>query len=229
VNSITGYGNNVYVIYKKGSQIITKKTTNNGSSWSSPTAISMTYSTSDGIDAVSDNHSVYMAWSERYSSPNTYETNYMKLNHQSSKWTDLIQVTDEPGRYGGLPSVALAPSRVLVGFTALSSDGASGSIYSRELYNGSWQSSNYVYYGIQGLFSSDNSQMHSFVYDFGDTPLPYGEPDYMLSHLQTDIGSNYWNNYYTIMNYGEGNIPGEIERASLTKSNNNFTHIVYNG
>ncbi|MBN2425026.1 MAG: T9SS type A sorting domain-containing protein [Calditrichaceae bacterium] len=231
LNAIAGANGKIYVIYKKADKIKSKRTTNNGVSWSGLYDITMSYSTSDGLDAIADENSVYLTWSERTSSPNHYETNYMRIGHTNNQWTDFKQVTDETGKEGGLPSVALSPNRVSVGFTQLNSYGTSGDVYLREKVDDSWQSSSYAWLGVQGTFVNDNNLTHLFVYDHGDIPLPYGEPDYMLSHVYKNIGGGYWSYQYytTLQNYGEGNIPDETERSDIAITANNYTHIVYEG
>ena len=193
----------------------------------------MTYSTSDGLDAVSDNTSSYLTWSEKQGATDDYETYYMKVLHGNTQWQDKKQVTDQTNSEGGVPSITLAPNRVTIGFAKIYPDPVVGDFgigYSRELYNSSWQSLTYIGNSIQSNIINDNSKSHAFALEPGDVNTGPGEHfrNYSLSHYTVSLGSSNWSYESTITGYGEY-LPPENIRVNQAYTNNDFLHIVYSG
>ena len=88
LNVATGANNVVYAIYKKGNNIITKRTENDGVTWTELNTISLTYTVSDGMDATANNDKAFLTWSEKQGSSSVYETYYMDIDHSQNNWKD---------------------------------------------------------------------------------------------------------------------------------------------
>ncbi len=222
---VTGSEGNVYVIYKKGSDIKSKRTINGGASWTTLTPIDMTYSTSDGMDAVSSDDYTHLSWSEKQGSSDDYETYYMKINNNASGWISRKEVTDEEGIKGGIPSITLASNRVTVGFTN-HFDPEFGDVYTREIVNNSWQSSNQIVIppSLKSVFINDDSKTHAFVYELGDCP-GLCNPIH-LTHYMSDLGSNNWIFESIMGDYSSPESVPEHDIVSGVVTNNNILNIV---
>ena len=237
LSRITGYNDKVYVVYKKGGYIYTKKSINAGQSWSSITPRTMNYSTSNGLELSADETGVHMSWSERYGTPNHYETNYSFLQHDNTVWTDFKQVTDYSGDEGGLPTIVASPNRVYVGYaerpTSDPFDGYSGETRLRIKDNGTWQTPENVNteYGVcyQLNLAVSSSLLHKFSYIPGDV-VSGGPNDYEIfsqyRSRQLNSGS---------FSYAPSPFATDVEdmsynsRIDITKTPNNHLHMVYKG
>lgn len=232
LSRITGYGNNVYIIYKKGGYIYTKRSTDAGQNWSSNiTPNTMTHSVSNGLDVYSDNLGVHMAWSEKYGEPNYYETNYSFLGHNQNYWGDYKQVSDFSDDKGGLPTIVASPGRVYVGYASRPTSDPWGS-YSGETKlrvrdNGVWQNPELLDYSDYQLnLAYTSNLLHKFHYVPGDAVT--GGPDwYSILAQNRNLQSNSGE-----FSYPETMIAQETSFSSegiidITKTTNDNLHIIY--
>ncbi len=223
--SITGVDETIYIIYKKGDDILSKRTENGGVSWATLTPIDLTYSSSDGIDAVSDNTFSYLTWSEKQGTSDDYETYYMKIRHTLASWQDKKEVTDEAGVKGGLPSITLAPDRVTVGFTKVDASGLDGEINRREIVNNIWQTYSHVWDGSNGVFQNSDNKTHLITNQAGVEFQ--GDLFHRIGHVFADIGSPIFDeNDFTTISHTQ-TWPQEHDKTSTAKTNNSFVHIVF--
>lgn len=71
---ISGYLDTAHVSYKSGGYIYTKRSTNAGQSWSSMQTITMTESTSNGMELWCDGDGFHIGWSEFDENNEEYDT-----------------------------------------------------------------------------------------------------------------------------------------------------------
>ncbi|MGB9664787.1 MAG: T9SS type A sorting domain-containing protein [Ignavibacteria bacterium] len=115
--NITGNDNDLYIVYKKGSNLKVMKSTNAGENWSSLEDIQMTYQYSNGVDAVFDSKGLHVVWSERpqQNDPNYYETYYKR--YFDNRWRDYANVTNyTENEVGGFPTVTTSANKVHVSY-----------------------------------------------------------------------------------------------------------------
>ncbi len=241
LSRIFGFGENLYIVYKKSSAIYTQKSTNGGQNWSTSAVanISLSNSNSDGIDIITDTNGLHLAYSVYNPAQAGYETYYRMVKHDESNWQDFKHVTDQTGPFGGytggLPSISLSNGRVHVSFTKVVTGGSyvTGDANYRERYNGVWQTTEYLFDSFgssQSYVIPLQNQLHAFHYDHGDIPLPNGTPDYYLSHDHTNISNHDWNDNYTnLINYGTFGPPDGNYRLDITQTADNSIHFVYGG
>lgn len=233
LSRITGYVNNVYVIYKKGGYIYTKKSTDAGQNWSSNiTPRVMAHSTSNGIDVYSDNAGVHMAWSEKYGQPNYYETNYSFLGHSQNYWGDYKQVSDFSDDKGGLPTIIASPGRVYVGYASRPTsdpwDSYSGETKLRIRDNGVWKNPELLEYSdFQINLAFTSTLLHKFRYTPGDAACSGGPDWYSIFSQHRNLQSNSGG-----FSYPETIIAQETSfslegRIDIAKTNNDNLHIIY--
>lgn len=138
--NIVGSNDKIYALYKSGSNIKGKYSTNAGASWTNLSDRSISSNTCNGIDAVYElGNGVHLVYATKDSDPN-YETYYWRLNTLNN-WTDNKNVTDYTGfQYGGNPSVNFSANRVHVSFnTSTQNPPVSGSVKTRDKSGISWQ------------------------------------------------------------------------------------------
>lgn len=161
-SKVTGWDGNIYVSYKEGSTIYTKKSTNAGQNWSGLANISLDDSDSDGLELWTDNNGLHIVYSEWDDNDDEYETYYKLSEHLSSNWINDKTVTDETEMYGGRPSVTTSSNRVHVAFNDEYDDA-----YTRDKYNSSWQTSQTVatWYTLRNMVISTSGKIHALYFE----------------------------------------------------------------
>lgn len=167
---MNGYLDTVYVSYKNGDYIYTKRSVNAGQSWSSMQVIELSSDVSNGMELWCNANGLHVAWSEYDDNNSKYNSWYQRLPNNSVYWTDTKRVTDTSGDEGGFPSVTTSSERVHVSYTqgdALTPQYNYSDSKTRDKYNTTWQtpqstSSN----TMRTYIISDNSKLHLFYFDF---------------------------------------------------------------
>ena len=121
--NISGDNDKIYLVYKLGSYLKAKKSTDAGQNWNNFNIPSQYIgsNTCNGVDIVYDYQGLHVVYAmlDNYDS---YETYYYKLN-SSNQWVDYKNVTDHSsGQYGGFPTVTVLDNRVHVSFNTGHSD-----------------------------------------------------------------------------------------------------------
>jgi hypothetical protein len=171
--NIVGDAEAVYVVYREGSNIRVKKSTNAGVSWSQKADQSIGINPCSGIDAVVNEDGLHVVWSIGDSYGQDLEMNYKLHRLTNNDWVDYYNVTNYSGGYGTSPTIAVSPDRVHVGYN-------SGSYLpdtyflretdemSRTKYNDTWQTQQtIVNNGSQrGKILATSNKLYNFYYNF---------------------------------------------------------------
>jgi hypothetical protein len=220
---VTGNDENVYVVYKKGGYIYTKKSTNAGQSWNNMETITMSYSTSNGVEVWSDDNGVHLVWSE---DAGDYETKYRRLPHSATDWTDAKEVTDSSGDNGGFPNVTTSENRVHVAYTQGDETRPHynrGDSKTRDKYSSSWQTPQNIFNDTNiSLVVATSSKLHNFYYDY----VPgMGQWHSDLYYKNRNLSSTSWSSPTLLQDFSD---PDE-NLIDMAVSNNDHLHIVYGG
>ncbi|RMF55131.1 MAG: hypothetical protein D6748_15600, partial [Calditrichaeota bacterium] len=203
LSQIAGWNGNVYISYKKGGNILTKKSSNAGSTWNDLQPITLPNSTSNGIDLWTDGSGLHIAYSAYDPNNSEYNTYYQRHPHEpNTLWQDFKQVTDLSGDAGGFPSVTTSASRVHVAFTDGEYQDPVGNhdlAKTRDRYNGSWQSSQQIFNdAARAMVIATSSKLHGFYYDF----VPgIGFFYYDLYYINRDLGGASWSSPQLLQSY----------------------------
>ena len=222
---ISGYGEYLYISYKNGDKIYTKRSTNAGQNWNDLQIIIVNSSQSNGMDLWSDENGLYLAYSEYNVEFEKYDTYYKRVSHLSSSWIESKKVTDSNNDQGGFPSVTTSSNRVHVAYTqgisSLPSNNR-GITETRDKYNSTWQNP------IQGFndamcskIIATNSKLHLFYYDFVQGEgLWYGS----LYYKNKDFSASTWPSTGTqIYYYSDPN----DHMIDVAVTENDMLHILY--
>ncbi|HMU44647.1 MAG TPA: sialidase family protein, partial [Ignavibacteriaceae bacterium] len=113
--NISGDNDKVYLVYKLGSYLKAKKTTNAGANWTDINpSLSIGSNTCNGVDIVYSDGGLHVVYAMKDSDPN-YETYYYKLN-SSNSWVDYKNVTDFGNEVGGLSTITVSDNHVYVSY-----------------------------------------------------------------------------------------------------------------
>jgi hypothetical protein len=200
--SIDGNNDKIYVVYKLGNQIKTRKSTNAGQNWTSVADISIGSNNCNHIDVVfgKDDNSLHVVWATQ-DAGSDYKTYYQRLD-PSNAWGPKENVTDG-SLVGGFPTVSTSLNRVHVSYnTGNSSDPATnlGEAKSRDKYVNTWQASQLVYspQSFRERIHAGGSKLFDFYYQL-EPGLVVESPNFLyfdLSFLRSlsivlgDISSN---------------------------------------
>jgi Secretion system C-terminal sorting domain len=150
--NIVSSNDRVYALYKAGSNIKGKYSTNGGTSWSNLPNITITANLCNGVDAeYQDQQGVHLVWATRDNYP-YFETYYYRLDPSNIQWTEFKNVTDySSAQVGGRPSVLFSSGRVHVSFNTSYYDDpwTPGNAGTRDRLNGSWQTPQQVVSGSE--------------------------------------------------------------------------------
>ncbi len=171
--NIVGDVNGVFVVYREGSNIRIRKTTDAGASWSQRHDQSIGSNPCSGIDAAIDGYGIHVVWSIGDASGYNMETNYKRFDDGYNDWYDYKNVTDYTGGYGTSPTVSLSPNRVHVGYNSHSVMPDEYYLFdedemSRTKYNNNWQTQQMIASNESGrgkIFAA-SSKLYDFYYDF---------------------------------------------------------------
>jgi hypothetical protein len=143
----------IYALYKAGSNIKGKYSTNGGTSWSNlPNNINTTANLCNGVDAeYQDQQGVHIVWATRDNYPD-FETYYYRLRPSDNQWVEFKNVTDHSSaQVGGRPSVSFSSGRVHVSFNTsyYEEPYGPGNAGTRDRLNGVWQTPQSVITGSE--------------------------------------------------------------------------------
>jgi len=144
--NISGNDDEVYIVYKKGSNLEAIKSTNAGISWSDDIdPVSVGNNTCNGVDIVSDARGLHVVYAMQ-DNGDDYETYYRLID--DDEWGSREDVTGYGTEVGGSPTVTVSSNRVHVGYnTGNQTDPRmnQGSAKTRDKYNTSWQTPQLVF------------------------------------------------------------------------------------
>lgn len=220
---IDGNNEKVYIVYKLGSYIKTKKSTDAGQNWSPLLDIGIGNNTCNNVDIIfSEDNALHVVWATQ-DNGNDYETYYYKLSSDDS-WVNYKNVTDYSYEVGGFPTVTVSPDRVHVSYnTGQVYDPSmnTGNAKSRDKYDITWQTPQSVYepQSLRERIHAGSSKLFDFFYKLEGDMSPYSSDLYVKSR---DFGSTSWSSATLLkINADVFNI------VSAKNSNDGKTHIVY--
>jgi hypothetical protein len=120
--AITGYENDVYIVYQKTNKIKILKSTNAGINWSNSIQERTIASTNcNGVDAVFDDRGLHVVWAVKIG--DNFETYYERFNRNLLQWEGYKQITDyNANDIGGRPSVTTSENKAHVAFNMNTSE-----------------------------------------------------------------------------------------------------------
>ncbi|MBL1213090.1 MAG: T9SS type A sorting domain-containing protein [Ignavibacteriae bacterium] len=201
--NIVGDNEAVYIVYREGSNIRVKKSTNAGASWSQRTEQSIGSNQCSGIDAAISDDGIHVVWSIA-DSYGWMETNYKRFDDGNNNWNDFKNVTDYTDGYGTSPTVAISTDRVHVGYNSL--EYMPDTYYtfdademSRTKYNSTWQTQQTIasHQSGRGKIFAASNKLYDFYYDF----VPGMGSFYTLLYFKyRNYGSTAWSSS-TLLDY----------------------------
>lgn len=220
--SIDGNNDKIYVVYKLGNQIKTRKSTDAGQNWTSLGDVSIGNNNCNSIDIIYDknDNALHMVWSTQ-DAGSDYKTYYRRLSND--QWGSQENVTDG-SLVGGFPTVSTSTNRVHVSYnTGHSSDPSTnlGEANTRDKYNSTWQTPQLVYspQSFRERVHGGSTKLFDFYYQLEEGLGQYTSVLYVKNR---DLGSTSWSSPIEL-NYG-------ADVYNIVSASNSFdgkTHIVY--
>ena len=219
---IDGNNDKIYVVYKLGNQIKTRKSVNAGQSWTNLADINVGNNICNNVDIYfgKDDNALHIVWATQ-DAGSDYKTYYRRL--YNDVWSTTEYVTDG-GLVGGFPTVSKSTNRVHVSFnTGQSSDPQQnvGIAKSRDKYINTWQTSQTIF--DQGSFRerihAGASKLFDFYYKFEGG---LGQYTSILYVKNRDFTSSTWSTPFQL-DYGAD----VIDIVSAVNTTDSKTHIVY--
>lgn len=168
--NISGDNDKVYLVYKLGSNLKVRRSTNAGQSWLSDiNNLSIGSNTCNGVDIVYADNGVHVVYAMKDSDP-YYETYYYKIN-SSGSWVDYKNVTDYTvDEVGGFPSIAVSDNRVHVGYNTKGQDNpliGIGTAKIRTKEGANWLAPEIIVENISFIerVYADNTYLYDFYYE----------------------------------------------------------------
>ena len=228
LSCVTGYLDTVYVLWKEGSYIYGKRTTNAGQNWTNLNNISMSESYCNGLEVWAEHKFLHVAWSESEEAVYfPYETYYRPINHKSTFWGTRKQVTDYPDEAGGFPSVTTSPNRIHTAYTDIADYnpmGEWGSAKNRDRYYTTWQDPTLILNDAgRSYVVATSSKLHTFYYD---SWYEMGQFGYDLYHMNRNFDSIGWGTPTLIQDYYADPADKPVDMAVSTSDH---LHIAYGG
>lgn len=221
--SIDGNDDRIYVVYKLGNQIKTKKSTNAGQSWSNIDDINIGYNTCNHIDIKfgKDDNALHIVWATQ-DAWSDYKTYYQKL-YSNDRWDPIETVTDGDN-VGGFPTVSKSPNRVHVSYNTGHlpyPDGNLGEAKSRDKYANTWQTPQLVFspQSFRERIHAGSSKLFDFYYKLVPGMGQYHADLYVT---ERNFDSNSWSSAMLLKTFA-----GLYEIVSATNTYDGKTHIVY--
>ncbi len=219
--SIDGNNEKIYVVYKLGNQIKTRKSINSGQSWTSLADIPLGNNTCNHMDIVFGNDALHLVWATQ-DATSDYKTYYRKLSND--QWSATEYVTDG-SLVGGFPTVSTSSNRVHVSFnTGQSSDPQQnvGIAKSRDKLINTWQTTQTIF-DQEGSFRerihAGSSKLFDFYYKFEGGLGQYTSVLYVKNR---DFASTTWSTPFEL-DYG-ADVNDIVSAVNTTDIK---THIVY--
>ncbi len=220
--NISGDDNIVYIVYKLGSNLKAKKSTDAGQTWSDIPLLPIGNNNCNGVDIVYGDNGLHVVYAMQ-DNGSDYETYYYKLN-SSDQWVDYKNVTDfDANEVGGFPTVTVSANRVHVGYnTGNQSDPEvnQGIAKSRDKYNNDWQDPQVVFGSnsmIEKIFAG-STKLFDFYYELG-TGFPHAD----LYVKERSFSGTNWSTPYLIQ------ATADVNRIDAANTSDGKTHIVYPG
>lgn len=223
--NISGDNDKVYLVYKLGSYLKAKKTTNAGANWTDINpSLSIGSNTCNGVDIVYSDGGLHVVYAMKDSDPN-YETYYYKLN-SSNSWVDYKNVTDFGNEVGGLSTITVSDNHVYVSYNTGDDDpvepGNQGAAKVRTKVGSNWQTPQTIYNDDSGaenlVFRNDSLFAFFFVYEAGQD-----EYDLIIKRRPPDGSVNSW---YNLPNFNFDDLKIESSGETVV-TNNNLLHFIY--
>ncbi len=207
--NIVGDGNAVYVIYREGSNIRVKKSTNAGASWINRKNQYIGSNECSGIDAAINDDVIHTVWSIGDANGYNMETNYKKYKPSNNSWVDFYNVTNYSGGYGTTPTVSVSPSRVHVGYNSCDHVEPYYAVdedeMSRTKYNNNWQTKQTIASNESGrgkIFTA-SSKLYDFYYD---VVIDMGV-HHDLYYKYRNYGSTSWSSQTLLEGFSDVTVP----------------------
>ena len=222
--SIDGANDRIYVVYKLGNWIKTRKSTNAGLSWSNIADINIGNNTCNHIDITfgKDDNALHIVWATQ-DNGNDYETYYRRLP-LSDQWETQKNVTDYGNEVGGFPTVSKSQNRVHVSYnTGQSWDPETnlGDAKSRDKYINTWQTPQLVFtpQSFRERIHAGSSKLLDFYYKLETGMGQYHADLYVKVR---NFGSTSWSSAQLLQQFS-----GVREIVSAANTVDGKTHIVY--
>jgi len=207
--NIVGDASSIYVVYREGSNIRVKKTTDAGASWSQRADLGIGSNPCSGIDATINADGIHTVWSIGDSYGQDLETNYKKHTLTTDNWVDYKNITDYSSGYGMSPTVAVSPSRVHVGYNSKNFMPDEYYFYSvpemsRTKYGTTWQTQQQVTdESGRGKIFAGSSKLYDFYYK----PVADMGAHHDLYFKYKDFSSTTWSSSTLLEGYSDVTTP----------------------
>jgi len=221
--NIDGDNDRIYVVYKIGNQIKTRKSTNAGQNWTNIADINIGNNTCNHVDIVfgKDDNALHVVWATQ-DNGNDYETYYRRLF--DDQWETQKNVTDYGNEVGGFPTVSKSQNRVHVSYnTGQGWDPETnlGDAKSRDKLINSWQTPQLVFTpeSFRERIHAGNSKLFDFYYKLETGMGQYRADLYVKVR---NFGSTSWSSAQLLQQSS-----GVREIVSAANTADGKTHIVY--
>ncbi len=213
--SIAGANDALYISYRKGNNIITKKYNYSTSAWDQLQTI--TFNSQDnfrGIDNVYDSRGLHLVFASGPYDHQDMKTKYYRYPIGWYNYTDYKDVSEQTYE-AEYPTVTVSANKVHVGFN----DYGSAKTRDKNLITNTWESIQPVYdYGFQNVHSGGD-KLFSFSWVYQGLPLS-------LYVKERNVNSTSWSNAF-MLNYSVYG-PMDYKRViSAANTSDNKTHIIY--
>ncbi|MGQ9643944.1 MAG: hypothetical protein ACUVT3_08815, partial [Ignavibacterium sp.] len=225
--NIVASNDRVYALYKAGSNIKGKYSTNGGTSWSNLPDIPTTTNLCNGVDAeYQDQQGVHIVWATRDNYP-YFETYYYRLRPSDNQWVEFKNVTDHSSaQVGGRPSVSFSSGRVHVSFNTsyYEEPYAQGNAGTRDRLNGSWQTPQSVVSGSEETVKEKLLVRGSTLFMFyAQWNISGGLIYNNLVYRTRSVSGSTWSGVTTLAT----SIEESGNAFNLTKTTNDNVHLIY--
>ena len=215
--SIDGNNDKIYVVYKLGNQIKTRKSTNAGQNWTTSIAdISIGNNECSNVDIIwgKYDNALHVVWATKDNGEYD-ETYYRKLTNDA--WSASETVTNYGNEVGGFPTVSTSPDRVHVSYSNFNTVKA----MTRDKYLTTWQNPQVAFDGqsFRERVHSGSSKLFDFYYK-----LEGGLGNYHSDLYATErsLSGTTWSSGTLINSYA-----GLDPILSSTNTVDGKTHVVY--
>lgn len=194
--NISGNNDKVYIVYKLGSNLKLKKSTDAGQNWTALNNQDVGNNTCNGVDILYGYGALHVVYAMK-DNGDYYETYYRKI--ASDVWGSREDVTGYGTEVGGFPSVAVSDNRVHVSYNTGNNPDPlnnSGVAKERDKLGSNWQTPQTV--SSQGETSSREkvqvrtTKLYDFYYDFY---CDLGICSFELKVRSRDLSGTSWSNY----------------------------------
>lgn len=219
--SIDCANDRIYVVYKLGNQIKTRKSTNAGQSWSNILDINIGNNTCNHIDITfgKDDNALHVVWATQ-NAGSGYKTYYRRLF--DDQWGSTENVTDG-SNVGGFPTVSKSTNRVHVSYNTgqfWDPEVNLGDAKVKDKYINDWQTPQNVQSSPQCFrerIHAGSTKLFDFIYQAH--PIVYASDLYVKERL---LNSSTWSSGQLLHSFS-----GVREILSAVNTIDGKTHIVY--